>query len=193
MKKAILGYGGHAKEIKSQIKAVCFVHDEYLKNESDDVLPFSKFDPKKYKLLIAVGDSSKRKEIVEKLPSNTKFFTYIHPTAQIFGNNVEIGFGSFIGANCIITEDVRIGNHCLLNRGNQIGHDCEIGDYLSMMPGSIISGNCKIGSCVYFGTNSSVREKINICDNVIIGLNSGVVKDIIKAGVWAGLPANYIK
>jgi sugar O-acyltransferase (sialic acid O-acetyltransferase NeuD family) len=193
MKKAIFGFGGHARELLCQIsKAVCFVDDKYYKKEKN-TLPISKFDPQKYKLIIGIGDSIERKKIAEKLPKETKYFSFIHPTAQILGSKVKIGVGSFIGANCIITDNVTMGNHCLLNRGNQIGHDCVIGNYFSMMPGSIVSGECVIANCVYIGTNSSIREKISICKNVKIGLNSGVVKNIKRSGIYAGLPAKYIK
>lgn len=193
MKKAIFGYGGHAKEAMCQIpNLVCFVDDTYYKKQKN-TFPISEFDPIKYELIIAVGDSIKRKKIINRLPKDTKYFTFIHPTAQIFGKNIKIGFGTYIGANCIITEDVNLGNHCILNRGNQIGHDCKIGSYFSSMPGSIVSGSCEIGECVYLGTNSSIREKIKICDNVVIGLNSGVVKNIKKAGVYGGVPAKRIK
>jgi sugar O-acyltransferase (sialic acid O-acetyltransferase NeuD family) len=190
MKKAIFGYGGHSKEVISQIpNLVCFVDDDYCNEKS---LPISKFDPTEYQLIVAIGDSFKRKQIVDKLPKETLFYNFIHSTAQIFGD-VKIGSGCFIGANSIIMPDVVIGDHCLLNRGNQIGHDCKMGNFFSMMPGSIVSGNCSMGDCVYLGTNSSIKEKINICSNVIVGLGSGVVGDIDESGVYVGLPAKYLK
>jgi UDP-3-O-[3-hydroxymyristoyl] glucosamine N-acyltransferase len=101
-------------------------------------------------------------------------------------NDITIDEGSFIGANSIITCNVKIGKHAILNRANHIGHDCKIGDYFSAMPGSIVSGNVNLGNKVYLGTNSSIREKITICDNVTIGLNTGIVKDINISGTYIG-------
>jgi UDP-3-O-[3-hydroxymyristoyl] glucosamine N-acyltransferase len=101
-------------------------------------------------------------------------------------DDIIIGEGSFIGANSIITCNVEIGKHAILNRANHIGHDCRIGDYFSAMPGSIVSGNVNLGNKVYLGTNSSIREKITICDNVTIGLNTGIVKDISLSGTYIG-------
>lgn len=195
MRLALFGYGGHAREVSAQIgKSVSsltfFVDDVYAKGE---VKPISEFDPKKYLMMVAVADSRDRAEIVSKLPIETEYFTFIHPTAQIMSDDVIIGSGSFIGANCILTTNIRIGDHAILNRGNHIGHDCLIGDYFSAMPGSIVSGNVNIGKCVYLGTNSSVREKISICDNVVIGLNTGVVKNIDIPGTYAGSPLKKIE
>jgi sugar O-acyltransferase (sialic acid O-acetyltransferase NeuD family) len=192
MKKGIVGFGGHAREVMSQMgeNLTCFVNDEYV---VEGTLPLSKFDPKEYELMITVANSKDRFDIVQKLPKETKYFTWIHPTALIMSDDIEIGEGSFIGAYSILTTNIKIGKHAILNRGNHIGHDCEIGDYFSSMPGSVVSGNVKIYDCVYLGTNSSVKEKITIHSLVTIGLNSGVVKDITEPGVYIGAPAKKIK
>ena len=148
MKQAIFGYGGHAKEVAMQIgsKVTFFVDDEYSNNVAK---PISEFNVLEYEILVAVANPWEREEIVNRLPPQTEFTTFIHPTAIISQNfDVVIGEGSFIGANSIITTNVTIGNHAILNRGNHIGHDCIIGNYLSMMPGSIISGNVNIGNNV---------------------------------------------
>lgn len=192
VKKALIGYGGHAREVMSQMgkNLTCFVDDEYL---CKNTKPLSEFDPNKYEVMIAIADTQKRLEMVKKLPKETKFFTWIHPSSLIMDNNVKIGEGSFIGANSILTTNITIGKHVILNRGNQIGHDCEIGNYFSAMPGSIVSGNCNIGNEVYVGTNSSIKEKIKITDSVTIGLNSGVIKNILEPGVYIGTPCKKIK
>ena len=193
MKKAIFGFGGHAKEVAMQIggELTFFVDDEYSNHISK---PLSEFNPLEYEILVAVSNPKEREKIINKLPPQTEFTTFIHPTVIISQNfYVVIGEGSFIGANSIITTNVTIGKHAILNRGNHIGHDCTIGDYFSAMPGAIISGNVNVGDYVYLGTNSSIREKLNITKSVTIGLNSGVVKDISTPGVYAGVPVKKIK
>lgn len=182
MKKALVGFGGHAQEVMIQMgmKLKCFVDDDYV---VDGTLPLSKFNPLEYALMIAVGDSTIRQSIVEKLPKETKYFTFIHPTA-IIGDSIEIGEGSFVGAYSILTNNIKIGKHSLLNRSNHIGHDCTIGNYFSAMPGAIVSGNVVIEDCVYLGTNSSIKEKLTICKNVKIGLNTGIVKNINESGTY---------
>jgi sugar O-acyltransferase (sialic acid O-acetyltransferase NeuD family) len=191
MKKALIGYGGHAREVMAQmgVKLTCFVDDKYV---VEGTKPISKFNPKKYALMVAVADSKDRFDIVQRLPKETKYFTWIHPTALIMSDDVEICEGSFIGAHSILTTNIKIGKHALLNRGNHIGHDCEIGDYFSAMPGSIVSGNCIIGDLVYIGTNSSVKEKIRINSFTTIGLNAGVIKNIDLPGTYVGTPAKKI-
>mgnify|MGYP003654830529 FL=1 len=192
MKKALLGYGGHAREVMFQMgeNLPCFVEDNFVCNST---LSLSQFDPKEYKLMVAVGDSTIRKRLVDNLPPSTQFFTFIHETVISSKFYSVIGEGSFIGAYSIITTNVKLGKHTLLNRGNHIGHDSTIGDYFSAMPGAIVSGNVTIGNNVYMGTNSTIKEKINVTDNVTIGLNSGIIKDINQEGIYVGTPAKKIK
>lgn len=190
MKLALYGYGGHAREVASQINQDVdfYVDDEFV---SGIAKPISTFNPQTHQMIVAVGNSKDRFDIVQKLPKETKFFSFIHPTALILGD-VKIGEGSFIGAYSILTTNIKIGKHAILNRGNQIGHDCEIGDYFSAMPGAIISGNVKIYDCVYMGTNSSIKEKLTIHSLSTIGMNAAVIKDIKDTGTYVGAPAKKV-
>ena len=192
MKLALFGYGGHAREVACQIdqEVTFFVDDEYV---NDITKPISEFNPEEYLMMVAVADSHDRKAIVDRLPKETKYFTFIHPTVQIMDDNIEVGEGSFIGSNSILTTNVKLGKHALLNRGNHIGHDCFIGDYFSVMPNAVIGGNVWIDNKVYLGSCSNIREKIKIVANTTVGMNAAVVKNITESGVYVGVPAKKIK
>jgi sugar O-acyltransferase (sialic acid O-acetyltransferase NeuD family) len=191
MKKVLIGNGGHAREVMSQmgVRLLRFVDEEYV---DDDTLPLSQFRPEKHIAMVAVADSKDRYDIVQRLPKETQFFTFIHPTALLL-DDVEIGEGSFIGAYSILTTNIRIGKHAILNRGNHIGHDCIIDDYFSAMPNAVVGGNVIIKDRVYMGSCSNIREKINICSDVTIGMNSAVVKNIEKSGIYIGVPSKKIR
>ena len=156
MKKALIGYGGHAREVMCQIgeKLPCFVDDKYC---NEDTLPLTSLNIEEYVVMIAIANPLDRYNIVKKLPKNTKFFSFIHNTALILDNNIKIGDGSFIGAYCVLTTNIEIGSHAILNRGVQIGHDTKIGDFFSAMPSSIVSGNCELDDLIYLGNNASIR------------------------------------
>ena len=190
MKKVLIGNGGHAREVMAQmgVNLLRFVDDKYVDN---DTLPLSRFDSTKHVAMVAVADSKDRYDIVQRLPKETHFFTFIHPTALLM-ENIEIGEGSFIGAYSILTTNIKLGNHAILNRGNHIGHDCVIGNYFSAMPNAVVGGNVNIKDKVYMGSCSNIREKINISNDVIIGMNAAVVKDINKQGTYVGVPSKLI-
>lgn len=196
MELAIYGYGGHAREVAAQIlqntqfiNITFFVDDEYA---NEFARPISEFNPHIYLMMVAVADSKSRYDIVQRLPKETKYYTFIHPTALLMDKNITIGEGSFIGAYSILTTNIKIGKHAILNRSNHIGHDCIIGDYFSAMPGSIVSGNVTIYNCVYMGSNSTIKEKLHIHSFAKIGLNAGVVKSIEDASTYVGIPAKAL-
>lgn len=199
MKKGIIGAGGFGREVYWSLNpierndTVFFVDDEYWDDSDEKILPLSLFESNKYEVIVAVADSKHRQRLVEQLPKKTKFFTHIHPSAQILADDVVIGEGSIICSGSILTTNIVLGKHSQLNLQTTIGHDCVIGDYFTTAPGAKISGNCNIGKRVYFGTNSSVREKIKICDDVVIGLNGGVVKNIYESGIYVGVPVTKIR
>jgi sugar O-acyltransferase (sialic acid O-acetyltransferase NeuD family) len=192
MKLALFGYGGHAREAACQIEqeVTFFVDDKYA---NDVAKPISEFNPEEYMIIVAVADSKDRADIVAKLPKETKYFTFIHPSVHIMDDNIQVGVGSFIGANSILTTNIKLGNHALLNRGNHIGHDSVAGDFFSMMPNAVVGGNVTIGDNVYLGSCSNIREKINITSDVLIGMNAAVVKDITENGTYVGVPTQKIK
>jgi sugar O-acyltransferase (sialic acid O-acetyltransferase NeuD family) len=192
---AIIGAGGFGREIKAAIgipNIKFFVDDKY-EDLNNNILGLSKFDPKKYIVVVAIGDPKDRFDIIQRLPKETKYFTFIDPSAIIIDENIQIGEGSIICAGNIITTNVKIGKHAHLNLQTTIGHDCKIGDYFTTAPGVKISGNCKIHDCVYIGTNASVKEKISINSFTTIGMNAAVVKDITESGTYVGVPAKKIK
>lgn len=195
MKRAIIGAGGFAQEVRAQMgdhTIKCFVDDQYYSINDDYIFPLSEFDPTIYEVVVAIGDPRARYDIIQRLPEETKYFTFKHPSAILLGNDIQIGCGSIICAGVIITTNVIIGQHAHLNLHTTIGHDCRIGDYFTTAPGAKISGNCKIYDCVYIGTNASIKQKINIHSFATIGMNAAVVKHINDSGTYVGIPAKKI-
>jgi sugar O-acyltransferase (sialic acid O-acetyltransferase NeuD family) len=192
MNRALIGGGGHAREVMGQMSEnlIRFVDDAFYDGSDPMVLPISSFNPEEYEVMIAIGDSTDRSSMLKRLAGNTKFFSFAHPTAIMLSPNISIGEGSFIGAYSVLTCDIQIGKHTILNRGNQVGHDSIIGDFFSAMPGAIVSGNVTIGDAVYMGTNSSVIESVSICSNVVIGAQACVISNITEEGTYVGVPAN---
>lgn len=195
MEKVLIGAGGFAREIKAHMNnssMKCFVDEQYYVENNSNILPLSQFDPTKYEALIAIGDPRERYDMAQKLPQNTKYFTFIHPSAILLGDDIEIGQGSIVCAGAILTTNIKIGKHAHINIQSTIGHDCTIGDYFTTAPGVNISGNCRVYDMVYVGTNAAIRQELTIHSGVTIGLNAGVVKHIEDSGVYTGVPAKKL-
>lgn len=141
----------------------------------------------------AVGSARIRKSIIEKLAgSNVKFATVIDPSVLI-SKRVEIGEGTIICAGTIITVDIKIGNHVIINLDCTIGHDDVIHDFVTFYPGVNVSGMIDIGECSELGTGMQIIQGKKVVGNTIIGAGAVVVKDLFESGTYVGSPAKKIK
>lgn len=141
----------------------------------------------------AVGSAKVRKIIIDKLKnSNVKFATLVDPSALV-SNRVEIGEGSIICAGTVITVDIKIGNHVIINLDCTIGHDDVIEDFVTIYPSVNVSGNVLIGECSELGTGMQIIQGKKVTPNTIIGAGAVVVKDCAESGTYVGSPAKRIK
>lgn len=204
-KVVIIGAGGHAKVIadiieKSGDEIVGFLDDnkkmgttiikEYkVLGDFNNRFPLA-IANSDYEFIIAIGDNKKREEISHS--PNLKFYTAIHPSAQI-GLDVEIKEGTVIMGNACINSSAKIGKHCIINTGAIIEHDNIIEDFVHISPNVALGGTVKIGKNTHVGIGSIIKNNITICENCKIGAGAVVVKDIKEEGTYVGVPAKGIK
>jgi sugar O-acyltransferase (sialic acid O-acetyltransferase NeuD family) len=159
---------------------------------------FDKYETdKKYiKFTVGVGDTSTRMKMVEKALETglTPLPTIIHPSAVIQDPDCRIGRGGFIGPNCTLTTNIKIGDYVTLNLNTTVGHDAVIEDYVNCAPSCSVSGNVHLKNGVSLGTGTVVREKIFIASFVTSGAQSCIVKNIMEDNVTVvGIPAQILK
>ena len=135
----------------------------------------------------AVGAAAVRKKIISKL-KNIQFATLIDPSVQM-SSLVSVGEGSIICAGTIITVDVQIGNHVIVNLDCTIGHDAVLEDFVTLYPSVNVSGQCHIGEAVELGTGMQIIQGRGVCKDTIVGAGAVVVKDITESGTYVGVPA----
>lgn len=141
----------------------------------------------------AVGSARVRKIIIDKLANSSVIFaTLIDPTV-IISKRTEIGEGTIICAGTIITVDIRIGNHVIINLDCTLGHDDIIEDFVTIYPSVNVSGNVTVGECSELGTGMQIIQGKSIAQNTIIGAGAVVVKDLNESGTYVGSPAKKIK
>ena len=141
----------------------------------------------------AVGVAKVRKLITEKFKeSSVKFATVIDPSVLI-SEKAEIGEGTIVCAGTIITVDIKIGNHVILNLDCTVGHDDILENFVTVYPSVNISGNVRVGECSELGTGTQIIQGKSIVPNTIIGAGAVVVKDCVESGTYVGSPAKKIK
>ena len=145
--------------------------------------------------VIAVGASRTREKIVKSMKainSEFKYATLIDPNAEI-SELVTIGEGSIICAHTLITVNISIGSHVIVNLDCTIGHDAVLKDYVTLYPSVNISGCTHIGYASELGTGMQIIQGIRIGNYSIVGAGAVVVKDIPENCTAVGSPAKPIK
>jgi sugar O-acyltransferase (sialic acid O-acetyltransferase NeuD family) len=194
---SIIGNGGLSRELQayitdSGIDYNVYVSDEYFV-KNNNVNKLSDLDPINSNVIVAIADTRKKYQLINQLPEDTNYVSFVHPKSIIYSLD-NIGIGTIVGPNSVITTNVKIGNHCLINCNVTIGHDTVIDNYCTLNPGVSLSGNCIVNEGVFIGSSSSIREKITIAEWTTIGMGTVVVKSIYDSdNVYVGVPARSIK
>lgn len=141
----------------------------------------------------AIGSASTRKRVVTNfMGTSVKFATLIDPSVLI-SRRVKIGEGTIICAGSIVTVDIQIGNHVIINLDCTIGHDACIQDFVTLYPSVNVSGNVILGECAELGTGMQIIQGKRVAANTIIGAGAAVIRDIEESGTYVGCPAKRIK
>ena len=142
----------------------------------------------------AVGNAIVREKIVRKLEDchKLKWTTLIDPSV-LLSERAEIGEGTIICAGTIITVDIRIGKHVIINLDCTIGHDDVIEDYVTIYPSVNVSGNVLVKKNAELGTGTQIIQGRKIGERTIVGAGSVVVKDLPDKCTAVGSPAKPIK
>jgi sugar O-acyltransferase (sialic acid O-acetyltransferase NeuD family) len=149
---------------------------------------------KKLYLVYALGHPRIKKAVYEKVNNkNIKYPVLIHPNV-IMGKckYVKINEGCIIAAGNIITTNITIGKHVILNLACTVGHETVIGDFSSFMPTCNISGGVQIGEATFWGTGSKVIDGLCVGNNVIVGAGSVIINNVIDNVTVAGVPAKIV-
>ena len=145
-------------------------------------------------VLCAVGSSKTRKKIIDGLGSSKhiRFATVIDPSVQM-SKRVQIGEGTMICAGNVITVDVNIGKHNIINLDCTIGHDAVLGDFVTLYPSVNVSGSSSIGSETELGTGMQTIQGMKVGTQTIVGAGSVVIRDIPDKCVAVGIPAKPVR
>jgi sugar O-acyltransferase (sialic acid O-acetyltransferase NeuD family) len=207
-KLAIIGSGGFGREVawlverinqfKPTWELIGFIDDyitsndvivngypvlggcDWLKDQQDEIYA-----------VCAIGSSKNRKSVVNKL-EGVRFASLIDPSV-IMSNRAVIGEGSIICAGSILTVDVNIGKHVIINLDCTIGHDAILMDFVTLYPSVNVSGNTVLDECVEMGTGSQIIQKLKVGEGTIVGAGTVVVKDLPNGCTAVGSPAKVIK
>ena len=144
-------------------------------------------------VVVAVGDSVRRNEIVAELSVyGFEFPVLVHPSV-FMPRSIEPGEGTIMAAGTVLTVQVKIGAHVHVDTSCTVGHGAVLGDYSRLNPGVHVSGDVVIKTGAYIGAGAVVTQGIVVGSNTIVGAGAVVVRDLPDNVVAVGVPARVIR
>lgn len=144
--------------------------------------------PRGTRLIAAIGSPARGRLIDEAARHALAFDTAIHPSVNR-SPWVTIGEGCIVAANCILTTQIAVGPHTILNLACTIGHDVAIGRLVTLSPGVHVSGRVTIEDEVFIGSGAVIVEKVRIGTGAVIGAGAVVTKNVHPGVTAVGVPA----
>lgn len=194
----IFGAGGLGREILSLVNAsgewevMGFLDDHKPKDSVVKGLPVlggADDVESGMNIVFAIGDPQLKRKILSKIDRPFSSPVLIHPAAIIQDYaTVSLGAGTIVCAGTILTCDIRVGEHVLLNLNCSVGHDTVIGSYTSVMPGTNVAGEVNIGSGVLLGSDCNIRNGVSIADDARIGMGAVILQNVNKGETVVGVP-----
>ena len=144
--------------------------------------------------VVAVGSPRTRRALVNKMEScgDIRFATLIH-SSVLKSAYVEIGAGSMITAGCILTTQITLGRHVIVNLACTVGHDVVAGDFCTFAPMIAVSGNVNFGDGVEVGTGATIIQGLELGKGSFVGAGAVVSKNIAPNVLAVGCPARQVK
>jgi len=210
-KVVIIGTGGFGREVLDVIEAVNQVSPTYEMlgfitepgyqqpgeriNEAPVLGYFDWLEAHngEVKAVCGVGAPHIRRRLVQQaVQAGVEFFTLVHPRA-ILTRWVTLGSGVVITAGCILTNNIRIGDHVHLNLDSTVGHDVVIEDYVTVSPGTHVSGNVTLKEGSFIGTGANLIEGKTVGAWSVIGAGGVVIADVPPNVTAVGNPVKTVK
>lgn len=204
----IIGAGGFGREVAWLIEDINKVNKQWnllgFIDDNDEVQGqnlngyevLGKLDwlmDKEVSVVNAIANPIIRKQIMDQLKNSSNTYpTLIHPNV-VYSETVEFGEGNIICAGNILTVNIEIKNHVIINIDSTIGHDAIINDYCTILPSVNVSGHVHLEECVTVGTGSAIIQNVPVGKNSTIGAGAVVTKEIPANCTAVGTPAKPIK
>ena len=143
---------------------------------------------------VAIGNPAVKRKLVLMMRGlgHDLFATLVHPRAWL-GNRVSVGSGSILFAGALVSTDIRIHEHVMINKNATVGHDAVLADFVTVAPNASVSGAVTIDIGCDVGANSTIIQEVVVGPWSIIGAGAVVTKNMPGNVTVVGVPAKVIK
>lgn len=196
MRVALIGAGGHSREVADLIVAcgheiVGFYDNSASGDHRPTGLPIvhdlGALDADA--VTIAVGDTTARADLFATIVAGDHAVaTLVHPSACVSGY-AQIGDGTQVMQNAVVNSAALVGQNVILNVGCFIAHDCVVKSHSHIAPGALMSGGSSVGERCLIGAGSILLPGVKVGDGAVVGAGAVVTHDVPAGQSVAGVPA----
>jgi sugar O-acyltransferase (sialic acid O-acetyltransferase NeuD family) len=200
----IYGAGGMGRDVVFILDAVdaalvdsgrvCFIDDAVRDHEPHSGLPcwsLAAFAAAHLhgQVVLAIGEPFARERTASRARDAGLEILSLHDPSVRIGRRVELGEGSVLCANTVLSTDLRFGRGVQINFGCAIGHDTVFGDFVTCAAGVVICGGARVDRNVWLGIGCKILPGVTIGAGAMIGAGAVVTRDVAPGTTVVGVPA----
>jgi sugar O-acyltransferase (sialic acid O-acetyltransferase NeuD family) len=204
----IIGGGGHAKVLISVLRKLPWTIVGYTDRRdagvllgthwlgTDEVLTSLLAERPGCAALVGIGKvdaGSVRAEVQQRVAGLGFALPVVISPQAVVNEGLTLGAGTMVFDGAIVNSGASVGAACIINTGSIVEHDCVLGADVHIGPGATVSGGSRVGEHSMIGAGATVIHGVSICGGCLIGAGAVVTKDLVQAGVYAGVPVRRIR
>ena len=161
------------------------------------VLKYAEFlavDATEKRVSVAIANSVIREKIVNQLNADHVLPWSIQASNCVVMDDVQVGEGFLLSPFVTLTSNIRIGKYFQANLYSYVEHDCIIGDFVTFAPSVRCNGNIVIEDHAYIGTGAVIKQgtpgkPLVIGRGAVVGMGAVVTKNVPAGVTVVGNPA----